>query len=99
MPLTPRPAPSPLPPPPRSCTTALGLDARNVKGLFRRATARLELGEWDESRRDFDACLAADPANKSALQGLAALNAQVAAQNKKDKQRYAGMFDKLAGKA
>ena len=81
-----------------ACDQALALDAHNVKGLFRRATARLELGLWDEARRDFDACLTADPANKSAQQGLAALNAQVAAQNKKDKQRYAGMFDKLAGK-
>ena len=73
-------------------TQALALDGQQVKALFRRATAHAALGEWEEAVRDYKACLAVEPANASARQGLAALNAQIAEQNKKDRARYASLF-------
>ncbi len=54
--------------------------------------AQLELGDWPESRRDFNACLVTEPDNKAAQRGLADLNKREAEQNKKDKQRFAKLF-------
>ena len=52
----------------RDCSAALELDARNVKALYRRATARKGLGQLDSALADLDRVAAIEPNNKPALQ-------------------------------
>ena len=75
---------------------ALALDADNVKGLFRRGTALLELGEWDDARKDLRRALEIEPSNASARSALATLHERVTKQRESDKQRYRGMFERLS---
>ncbi|KAB5592807.1 RNA polymerase II-associated protein 3 [Ceratobasidium theobromae] len=47
----------------RDCTTVLKLQATNVKGLFRRAQARIALGKFTDARTDLVAAAKAEPGN------------------------------------
>lgn len=75
---------------------AVGLDAGNVKALFRRGSALLELGEWDQASKDLKKALELDPTNAAAAAALRTVGQRLAAQRASDKQRYGGMFDKIA---
>lgn len=44
----------------------LHLEPKNVKALFRRASARLELKKYEEANGDVKAALSIDPASKAA---------------------------------
>lgn len=46
------------------CTLALGLEAKNVKALFRRGHARVKLGEFADARADLREANALDPKAK-----------------------------------
>ena len=46
------------------CTLALVVDAKNVKALFRRGTARVQLGEFDQARADLREANQLDPKSK-----------------------------------
>eukprot|EP00039_Didymoeca_costata_P024774 m.11436 g.11436 ORF g.11436 m.11436 type:complete len:400 (+) comp4440_c0_seq1:38-1237(+) len=78
------------------CDDALKIDPKNVKGLYRRATANLEKGDWDVAKQDFKACLAVDANNKGAANGLRRVQAKIAEHAKKEKAMFGGMFDKMA---
>ncbi|CAA7269109.1 unnamed protein product [Cyclocybe aegerita] len=54
----------------RDCTNVLGLNPKNVKGLFRRGQARLGLGKLVEAQRDFTDALLIEPSNSSSQEEL-----------------------------
>ncbi|KAJ3504748.1 hypothetical protein NLJ89_g7773 [Agrocybe chaxingu] len=54
----------------RDCTNVLGINPKNVKGLFRRGQARLGLGKLVEAQRDFTDALLIEPSNSSAQEEL-----------------------------
>lgn len=79
-----------------TCTKVLALDAANVKGLFRRGTALLELGDWDAAKKDLKRALELEPANAAAAAALQEANRRVAKQEQSDRKRYKGMFERMA---
>ncbi|KAJ8951672.1 hypothetical protein NQ318_012213 [Aromia moschata] len=79
-----------------AASSALQIDPRNEKALFRRGQALLGLGEPDAAARDFQACLDVDPTNSAARAQLAACTKTLKEQLQKEKRIYANMFDKFA---
>lgn len=79
-----------------NCDLALGLDAKNEKGLFRRGQAFLAVKEFDKAKEDFESVLATDPNNKAAKNQLAVCNAAIRAHIEKEKQTYKNMFATFA---
>ncbi|KAM9326510.1 FK506-binding protein-like [Gastrophryne carolinensis] len=53
------------------CTRILDMDAKHLKGLYRRAMARAGMSDWQGARGDFDRLLKLDPGNKEARLELA----------------------------
>lgn len=80
----------------RSCDDALALDPKNEKGLFRRGMANLNLQNFDEALRDFKAVLEVDPDNKAAKNQLVMTTHKIKQIHNREKQMYAGMFQKFA---
>ncbi|XP_033123357.1 sperm-associated antigen 1-like isoform X2 [Anneissia japonica] len=52
------------------CSTALKLDDKNVKALYRRAQSRKMLGEYKEALKDLKTLLNIEPTNKTAIKDL-----------------------------
>ncbi|XP_048005717.1 FK506-binding protein 59 isoform X1 [Leguminivora glycinivorella] len=77
-------------------TKALGFDANNVKGLFRRGQALLGLGEAEQALQDFQHVVEAEPQNKAAANQIAVCKQTIQKQKQKEKKLYANMFDKFA---
>lgn len=73
-------------------TNSLKDDDNNVKGLFRRGTALIELGEWERAERDLKRCIALEPTNTSAIDAHKRLKTLQHQQNEKEKSIYAKMF-------
>ncbi|KIM35927.1 hypothetical protein M413DRAFT_449556 [Hebeloma cylindrosporum] len=67
----------------RDCTTVIGLDASNVKALFRRGQARVGTGNLLQAQSDFGNVLRIDPANNAAQEELQKVAALI--QNEKSK--------------
>ena len=42
----------------------------NIKGLYRRGCAKLDMGEWDDAKADLKQCLVLDATNKGAQAAL-----------------------------
>lgn len=80
----------------QSCDEALNLDPKNEKGLFRRGMANLNLQNFDEAVQDFKAVLDVDPENKAAKNQLAITIHKIKQIHNREKQTYAGMFQKFA---
>lgn len=80
----------------QSCDEALALNPKNEKGLFRRGMANLNLQNFDEAMRDFTAVLDIDPDNKAAKNQLAITTHKIKQIHNREKQTYAGMFQKFA---
>lgn len=78
------------------CEKVLKLDADNLKALFRRACVLMEFDDWDLARSDLERALEIDPENKEVKRQMTILNKKEAAQNKKDKKIFGGMFDRFA---
>nr|QBH73895.1 fk506-binding protein [Thermobia domestica] len=78
------------------CSKALEIDPKNVKGLFRRGQAYLELGEPELAKTDFQQVLTLEPNNKAAANHIVLCNAKIKEQKEKEKKIYANMFDKFA---
>ena len=57
-----------------ACTSALQLDAANVKGLFRRGTAYAKLHKVEQASADFEKLLQLEPENRAAQNQLTALS-------------------------
>jgi hypothetical protein len=66
----------------------LHLEEGNVKALFRRATARFELKEYEKANSDIVAALKGEPENKLALK-LQTKIQQVLEKRKADKKKLA----------
>lgn len=79
-----------------SATSALELDPKNEKALFRRGQALLALGEAELAVKDFTEVLNLDPNNKAAQSQLATCQQTIREQLKKEKKIYANMFEKFA---
>eukprot|EP01123_Difflugia_compressa_P011155 TRINITY_DN4355_c0_g1_i1.p1 TRINITY_DN4355_c0_g1~~TRINITY_DN4355_c0_g1_i1.p1 ORF type:complete len:276 (-),score=75.46 TRINITY_DN4355_c0_g1_i1:112-861(-) len=79
-----------------NATHALQIDEKNIKGLWRRGVAEMNNGDWDNAKKDFDHALEIDPENKSVKTSYAQLKKKISSADKKDKQRYQNLFQRLA---
>jgi FKBP-type peptidyl-prolyl cis-trans isomerase len=79
-----------------ACEEALKLDPKNEKGLFRRGTANLNLQNFDEAIKDFNAVLEVDPNNKAAKNQLVITTHKIKQIREREKHIFAGMFQKFA---
>ena len=71
---------------------ALAIDAANAKGLFRRGTALLHMGELDASRADFRKALEIEPGNAATIAGLNEVKAKIQAEKDAEKKRYGAVL-------
>jgi len=70
------------------CTSALELDPRSVKGLFRRSQALAKLGKYQDARKDAVAAQRLEPNNKAVISQLRSVDELIV----KEKQIYQKMF-------
>ncbi|KAF3327741.1 peptidyl-prolyl isomerase-like isoform X1 [Carex littledalei] len=78
------------------CTKVLELDGKNVKALYRRAQAYMNLADLDLAEIDIKKALEIDPDNRDVKLEYKTLKEKVKEYNRKDKQLYSKMFAKLA---
>lgn len=78
-----------------ACANALKLSPKNEKALLRRAKAFKAIERWDDAITDLNAVLEITPENEEAKKLLAASKRGLAIFNKKQNERYKGMFDKF----
>lgn len=79
-----------------ACDSALKVDPKSEKGLFRRGTANLNLRNYEDALADFKAVLDLDPDNKAAKNQLAIAAHKIKQIKENEKKTYAGMFEKFA---
>ncbi|XP_078175800.1 70 kDa peptidyl-prolyl isomerase-like [Carex rostrata] len=77
------------------CTKVLELDGKNVKALYRRAQAYMNLSDLDLAEIDIKKALEIDPDNRDVKLEYKTLKEKVKEYNRKDKQLYSKMFAKL----
>ncbi|PQM34580.1 70 kDa peptidyl-prolyl isomerase [Prunus yedoensis var. nudiflora] len=77
------------------CTKVLELDSRNVKALYRRAQAYIQLVDLDLAELDIKKALEIDPDNRDVKQEYKVLKEKVREYNKKDAQFYGTIFAKM----
>ena len=75
-----------------SCNKALGLDAKNEKGLFRMAQAYFGISEFEDAIKYFKIVTEVNPANKDALNQLALSQQKLKESHENEKKLYAKMF-------
>ncbi|KAL6054443.1 Peptidyl-prolyl cis-trans isomerase fkbp4 [Balamuthia mandrillaris] len=80
----------------KNCKKVLELEPCNVKALYRRGQALCYLLEWIDSERDLNRALELDPSNKDVQRQLAVLKRKMAEQDKKDRKRFQGLFERLS---
>ncbi|KAB2014403.1 hypothetical protein ES319_D09G222500v1 [Gossypium barbadense] len=83
------------------CTKVLELDSGNVKALYRRAQAYIQLVDLDLAEADIKKALEIDPDNRDVKLEYRVLKEKIKEYNKKDAQFYGNIFakmNKLAGK-
>lgn len=78
------------------CTKVLELDSRNVKALYRRAQAYIELADLDLAEFDIKKALEIDPHNRDVKLEYKVLKEKVKEFNKKDAKFYGNMFAKMS---
>jgi hypothetical protein len=78
---------------------ALELQSANVKALYRRGMAHLELGQLSEARADLKRAVEVDPGNKAAKQGLLKLERRQRAADVQAKGVYTQMFERNSSAA
>ncbi|XP_046394110.1 peptidyl-prolyl cis-trans isomerase FKBP4 isoform X2 [Ischnura elegans] len=78
------------------CNKALEIDSQNVKGLFRRGQALLNIGEPELGRKDFEEVLKIEPNNKAAANQIILCAKKIKEQKQNEKKIYANMFEKFA---
>jgi len=78
------------------CNKALVIDPNNVKAIFRKGCAFSTLDECTEAEENFNKVLQLEPDNKDAKLELSKIKRRMVETSKKDKQTYAGLFEKLA---
>ncbi|XP_062149948.1 peptidyl-prolyl cis-trans isomerase FKBP62-like [Alnus glutinosa] len=77
------------------CTKVLELDSRNVKALYRRAQAYIQLVDLDLAELDIKKALELDPDNRDVKLEYKILKEKVREYNKKDAQFYGSIFTKM----
>ncbi|KAK6637332.1 hypothetical protein RUM44_007747 [Polyplax serrata] len=78
------------------CDKALELDPNNVKGLFRRGQASLNMSEPEAAKLDFEAVIRLEPGNKLAANHISMCCNKIKQQREREKKLYANMFEKFA---
>ncbi|KAL6185667.1 hypothetical protein ACLB2K_041797 [Fragaria x ananassa] len=78
------------------CTKVLELDSRNVKALYRRAQAYIQLVDLDLAELDIKKALEIEPNNKDVKLEYKLLKEKVREYNKKDAQFYGNIFAKMS---
>ncbi|XP_010905156.1 70 kDa peptidyl-prolyl isomerase-like [Elaeis guineensis] len=78
------------------CTKVLELDGRNVKALYRRAQAYIQLADLDLAEVDIKKALEIDPDNRDVKLEYRTLKEKVKEYNKKDAKFYGNMFAKMS---
>lgn len=79
------------------CTKVLELESRNVKALYRRAQAYIQLVDLDLAEHDIKKALEIDPDNREVKLEYKMLKEKVREYNKKDAQFYGSIFSKMMG--
>lgn len=77
------------------CTKVLELESRNVKALYRRAQAYIQLTDLDLAEFDIKKALEIDPDNRDVKLEYKTLKEKVKEYNKKQAKFYGNMFAKL----
>lgn len=77
------------------CTKVLELDSRNVKALYRRAQAYIQLVDLDLAEQDIKKALEIDPDNREVKIEYRQLKEKVREYNKRDAQFYGNIFAKM----
>lgn len=78
------------------CTKVLELDDRNVKALYRRAQAYIQLVDLDLAEMDIKKALEIDPDNRDVKMEYRVLKQKIREYNKKDAQFYGNIFAKMS---
>lgn len=79
------------------CSKVLELESRNVKALYRRAQAYIQLVDLDLAEQDIKKALEIDPDNREVKMEYKMLKEKVREYNKKDAQFYGSIFSKMMG--
>ncbi|KAJ0876454.1 putative peptidylprolyl isomerase [Helianthus annuus] len=77
------------------CTKVLDADSKNVKALYRRAQACIQLVDLDLAEMDIKRALEIDPDNRDVKLEYKLLREKVKEYNKKDAQFYGNIFAKM----
>lgn len=80
------------------CTKVLEIDSRNVKALYRRAQAYIQLVDLDLAEVDIKKALDIDPDNRDVKQEYKFLKEKVREYNKRDAKFYGNIFAKMMNK-
>jgi tetratricopeptide (TPR) repeat protein len=75
-------------------TEVLKGDANNLKALFRRGQAYLDLGDIDNASKDLDAALKLAPSDPAIRQAQVALKEKIRQIEAKQREQFKGMFDR-----
>ncbi|KAI3514522.1 hypothetical protein L1887_12991 [Cichorium endivia] len=78
------------------CTKVLEMESRNVKALYRRAQAYINVADLDLAEVDIKKALEIDPDNKDVKMEYRVLKEKMREYNKKDAKFYGNMFAKLS---
>ncbi|KAG6478260.1 hypothetical protein ZIOFF_061695 [Zingiber officinale] len=78
------------------CTKVLELESRNVKALYRRAQAYIQLADLDLAELDIKKALEIDPENRDVKIEYKALKEKVREYNKKEAKFYGNIFAKMS---
>ncbi|XP_027081237.1 70 kDa peptidyl-prolyl isomerase isoform X1 [Coffea arabica] len=78
------------------CTKVLDIDSRNVKALYRRAQAYIQLVELELAEQDIKKALEIDPDNRDVKMEYKILKDKVKEYNRKDAQFYGSIFAKMS---
>ncbi|XP_042476761.1 peptidyl-prolyl cis-trans isomerase FKBP62-like [Macadamia integrifolia] len=78
------------------CTKVLDLDSRNVKALYRRAQAYIQLVDLELAELDIKKALEIDPDNRDVKLEYKVLKEKVKEYNKKDAKFYGNIFAKMS---
>ena len=76
----------------QECSAALKIEPNNIKALFRRGRARMEMRDWDNAEIDFNKALELDNENQEIKNELIRLDVKRKEQDKKDRSIFGGMF-------
>ncbi|EDO43207.1 predicted protein [Nematostella vectensis] len=80
----------------KACNKALDIDKENIKALFRRGKALLNLKDYEKSKEDFTQVLELDPKNREAREQLKIVNGMLKDHHQKEKKLYSNIFERLA---